>query len=258
MILDKIIETKKEEVAALKKVTSVEVLEEVIGDLESCRDFRKAISGADCSIIAEVKCASPSRGRLVEHFAPIAIAKTYEQNGASAISVLTDEKYFCGRKDYLTQIKSKVRIPVLRKDFIIDPLQIYETRAIGADAILLIVRVVGQKLKEFITLAKNLGLSALVEVHTQEELKIALAADADIIGINNRNLDTFVTDIKTSVALKKLIPAEKVVVAESGIHIREDINLLMKTGISCFLIGESLIGAPDISKKMRELNRDKG
>jgi indole-3-glycerol phosphate synthase len=253
MILDKIIETKKEEVAQLKKHTTAAALKESIDGLPTCRDFEKAISGKDCSIIAEVKCASPSRGRLIADFDPLKIAASYEQNGAAAISVLTDEKYFCGHKDYLIGIKKQVGLPVLRKDFIVDPLQVYETRAIGADAVLLIARVLGQKLTEFILLAEELGLSALVEVHTEKELDLALFADAKIIGINNRNLDTFVTDINTSCELINQIPAGTIVVAESGIVSRTDIDLLMQAGIYSFLIGEALITAPDIGKKLREL-----
>lgn len=252
MILDKIIETKNKEVARLKSETTVSRLHDVIKGLPACRDFKAAISGKSCSIIAEVKCASPSRGRLVEYFEPLKIARTYEQNGAAAISVLTDEKYFLGHKDYLAQIKREVHIPILRKDFIIDSIQVYETRAIGADAVLLIVRVLGEKLAEFITLAKDLDLSPLVEVHTQDELDVALAAGADIIGINNRNLDTFVTDINTSRTLKKSIPTDKTVVAESAIKNRTDIEQLMKAGIHAFLIGEALVVAPDIGGKFRE------
>jgi indole-3-glycerol phosphate synthase len=243
MILDKMVETKNEEVVSLKKETTVARLVEIIATLPPCRNFRDAISGKVCSIIAEVKCASPSRGRLVEHFEPLEIAKTYEQNGASAISVLTDEKYFSGHKDYLTEIKREVLLPI--------PLQVYETRSIGADAILLIVRVLGERLAEFIALSQELGLSPLVEVHTQEELDVALAAGAETIGINNRNLDTFVTDINTSRDLKKLIPAGKTVVAESAIKDRADIEYLMAAGINAFLIGEGLVAAPDIGKKLR-------
>jgi len=251
MILDRIIETKKEEVVALKKLATISDLRDAIAGFPPCRDFNAAISRKDCAIIAEVKCASPSRGRLVENFDPLKIAKTYEQNGASAISVLTDEKYFCGHKDYLTQIKEEVRIPVLRKDFIIDPLQVYETRAIGADAILLIVRVLGRKLADFILLTQELGLHPLVEVHTQAELDDALAAGAEIIGINNRNLDTFVTDINTSRNLKAGIPDGKVVVAESAIKSRKDIEYLMNAGIHAFLIGEGLVTASDMGRKLR-------
>jgi indole-3-glycerol phosphate synthase len=253
MILDRIIETKKEEVSALKKTSNIDSLKSVIAKLRPCRDFRTAISGKSCSIIAEVKSASPSRGRLVENFDPTKIAGIYEQNGAAAISVLTDEKYFSGHKDYLTQIRREVQIPILRKDFLIDPLQIYETRAIGADAVLLIVRVLGDRLAEFIHLSKELGLSPLVEVHTRDELDAALSAGAEIIGINNRNLDTFVTDIDTSRILKQGIPTGKTVVAESAIKNRTDIEYLMEAGIHAFLIGEGLVTAPDIGRKLRSL-----
>ena len=161
MILDKIIETKKEEVAQLKKANYLYPLwKKQLPRLEPCRDFRQALNSEACNIIAEVKCASPSRGRLIADFDPVKIAGIYEKNGAAAISVLTDEKYFAGHKNYLTQIRQKVKLPLLRKDFIIDPLQIYETRAIGADAILLIVHVLGKKLTEFILLSKELGLSS--------------------------------------------------------------------------------------------------
>lgn len=251
MILDKIIETKKEEVERLKKQTTVSALEKTIARLEPCRNFRQSLSSEDCNIIAEVKCASPSRGRFGADFDPVGIAGIYEKNGAAAISVLTDEKYFSGHKNYLTQIKQKVTLPVLRKDFIIDPLQLYETRAIGADAILLIVHVLGKRLAEFILLSKEMGLNPLVEVHTEEELELALAAAAEIIGVNNRNLDTFGTDIETSRKLKKRIPADKIIVSESGIMARSDIEFLMQADIHAFLIGEALITAPDIGKKLR-------
>jgi len=251
MILDKIIETKKTEVEQLKRQTTISILEKTIAQLEPCRNFRQAISGDTCAIIAEVKCASPSRGRLIADFDPVRIAGVYEENGAAAISVLTDEKYFAGRKNYLTQIRQHVGLPILQKDFIIDPLQIYEARAIGADAVLLIVRVLMEKLAQFIAAAENVGLSALVEVHTKAELDLALAADAEIIGINNRNLDTFVTDIDTSRKLRAQIPEGKIVVAESGIMARADIECLMQANIHVFLIGEALITAPDIGKKLR-------
>ncbi len=253
MILDKIIETKKTEVEQLKKQTTVSALKKTIARMEVCRDFRRAISPNTCAIISEVKCASPSRGRLIANFDPLRIARIYEQNGAAAISVLTDEKYFAGHKNYLTQIKQTVGLPLLRKDFIIDPLQIYETRAIGADAVLLIVHVLGARLGEFILLAKELGLSPLTEVHTKAELDLALAADAEIIGINNRNLDTFVVDIETSRKLKVEIPVDKIVVAESGISRRADIESLIQADINVFLIGEALITAPDIGGKLRSL-----
>lgn len=252
MILDKIVETKKEEVAQSKKEKPLAGLQGAIDELPPCRNFKAALSGSACAIIAEVKCASPSRGRLVENFDPLKIAATYEINGAAAISVLTDEKYFLGSKEYLTQIKKEVKLPLLRKDFIIDPYQIYESRAIGADAVLLIVRSLGARLGEFIELAVQLGLAALTEVHTAVELEIALAHKADIIGINNRNLDTFVTDINTCKELARPIPAGIVTVAESGIRHRDDIENIMSSGIRAFLIGEALVTSDDIGKKLRE------
>lgn len=252
MILDKIVETKKEEVAQAKREKPLVGLQGAIGELPPCRNFKAAISGSACAIIAEVKCASPSRGRLVENFDPLKIAAAYEKNGAAAISVLTDEKYFMGNKEYLSQIKTEVKLPLLRKDFIIDPYQIYESRAIGADAVLLIVRILGTRLGDFIGLAGQLGLAALTEVHTCPELEIALAAGADIVGINNRNLDTFVTDINTCKELARSIPAGIVTVAESGIRNRTDIENIIESGISAFLIGEALVTSSDIGKKLKE------
>ena len=253
MILDKIVETKKEEVARLKKETTIERLRDAIAGLPTCRDFRAALGGRDCAVIAEVKCASPSRGRMLQHFDPAAIAKTYEKNGAAAVSVLTDQTYFLGHTSDLTSVRREVRLPVLRKDFIIDPLQVYETRAVGADAILLIVRALGPRLFEFIALSEALGLCPLVEVHTEEELQAALAAKAEMIGINNRNLDTFATDIQTSCRLRKQIPGDRTVVAESALKNRADIEHLMNAGISSFLIGEALMTAPDIGRALRSL-----
>lgn len=252
MILDKIVDTKKEEVAQSKKDVPLADLKRTIKGLSDCRDFKAAINGGSCAIIAEVKCASPSRGRLVENFDPVLIASTYEKNGAAAISVLTDENYFMGKKEYLARIKAEVRLPLLRKDFIIDPYQIYESRAIGADAVLLIVRTLGAKLEEFIKLVRQLGLAALTEVHTGAELEIALASGADIIGINNRNLDTFVTDIDTCKELAGSIPKGIAIVAESGIKTRKDIEKIMQSGITTFLIGEALVTASGIGEKLRE------
>lgn len=252
MILDKIVATKKEEVTQAKKNAPLAVLQEAIKELASCRNFKTAISTNPPAIIAEVKCASPSRGRLVEDFDPVAIARTYEENGAAAISVLTDEKYFLGDKKYLTQIHSAVQLPLLRKDFIIDPYQVYESRAIGADAVLLIVRILGSDFREFIGLARELGLATLTEVHTADELKVALSAGADTIGINNRNLDTFVTNINTCKELARLIPAGCITVAESAIANRADIESIAQSGINAFLIGEALVTSADIGKKLRE------
>lgn len=258
MILDKIVATKKEEVEQAKEKTPLSVLKAMAGERGPCRDFKAAVSGKDYSIIAEVKCASPSRGRLVRNFDPVGIARMYEENGAAAISVLTDEKYFMGKKEYLTEIGKQVRLPLLRKDFVIDPYQLYESQAIGADAVLLIVRILGERLGQFITLANMLGLTALTEVHTGSELEIALAAGADIIGINNRNLDTFVTDIGTCKELAHSIPAGKIIVAESGIATGDDIKNIAQAGIHTFLVGESLVTSENIGRKLRELRGEAG
>lgn len=253
MILDKIVATKKEEVRQAKKIMPLAQLQEAVKELAPSRSFPAALSVNPPAIIAEVKCASPSRGRLVENFDPVAIAAAYEENGAAAISVLTDEKYFLGDKKYLTQIRNEVYLPLLRKDFLIDPYQVYESRLIGADAVLLIVRILGQRLAEFISLTRELGIAALTEVHTAAELKIAVTAGAEIIGINNRNLDTFVTDINTCKELARFIPVAKIIVAESAIATRADIENISQAGISAFLIGEALVTAPDIGEKLREL-----
>jgi indole-3-glycerol phosphate synthase len=253
MILDKIIKTKKEEVAIANRALPLADLKNSVKELAACRDFKAAVSGKECAIIAEVKCASPSRGSLIENFDPLAIAHTYEKNGAAAISVLTDEKYFQGTNEYLMQIKQKVQLPLLRKDFIVDHYQVYESRAIGADCILLIVAILDDRLQEFIALAKEVGLQQLVEVHTRTELDLALDAGAEIIGINNRNLDTFVTDINTCKELAQFTPQDKIIVAESGISKRADIESIMQAGISAFLIGEALVVSSDIGKKLREL-----
>ena len=254
MILDRIIKVKRREVYYLKKSTSLEALKKAVRYLPSPRNFRKAISSRTCSIIAEVKRSSPSKGRIREDFDHIEIASLYEENGAAAISVLTDEEFFEGKNSYLSEIKETVFLPLLRKDFIIDPYQIYETRIIGGDAVLLIAGLLEEKtLRQFIDLAESLGLSPLVEVHSREELDKALAAGAGIIGINNRNLKTFSTDLRTSLELAPSIPEDRIVISESGIHSREDIETLMKQGIHSFLVGEALMKAPDTGEKLREL-----
>ncbi|HOP47201.1 MAG TPA: indole-3-glycerol phosphate synthase TrpC [Desulfobacteraceae bacterium] len=254
MILDRIVETKEKEVRRLKETCPLSDLKETVNDMPPARSFRAAISGRPCSVIAEVKRHSPSKGLIREDFDPAAIASVYEKNGASAVSVLTDEHYFRGKGSYIADIKNTVRIPVLRKDFIIDPYQIYETRVMGADAVLLITRILkSDMLERCIGLAGSLGLSALVEVHSEKELEIALGAGADIIGINNRDLGTFKTDLQNSLDLAPLIPDDRVAVSESGIHARKDIEILMINGIHSFLVGEALMKEQDIGRKLREL-----
>jgi indole-3-glycerol phosphate synthase len=254
MILDEIVETKRREVADRKEKVPLRELEKAVGKMLPTRDFRKAIRTGKYAVIAEVKRRSPSRGLLRADFDPVRIALEYESHGAAAVSVLTDETFFGGSNTDLTTVKDAVTLPVLRKEFIIDPYQVYETRAIGADALLLIAAILTEaQLREYRDLSASLGLAALVEVHDGKELKKALGAGAEIIGINNRNLKTFQTDLRTTLALAPLIPADRIAVSESGIRNRQDIETLMKAGIRAFLIGETLITAPEIGPKLKEL-----
>jgi indole-3-glycerol phosphate synthase len=219
-------------------------------------DLALALRGNNVRLIAEVKKASPSRGIIRHDFNPVAIAQTYAENGASAISVLTEPKYFQGSLDYLREIKQALvnRLPVLRKDFILDPYQVYESRADGADSLLLIVATLKpRKLDELLRLSHKLGMSCLVEVHNETELEIALASSARIIGINNRDLKTLEIDLNITERLKSLIPEDRIVVSESGIRSRDDIEKLRKLGVDAVLVGEALMSAPDIAARMKEL-----
>jgi indole-3-glycerol phosphate synthase len=252
MILDEIVETKRREVAERKADRPLAVLESAIAGLPPTRDFKATLTPG--AIIAEVKRRSPSRGLLRADFAPLRIAREYEVHGAAALSVLTDESFFGGSDADLATVKGAVALPVLRKEFIIDPYQIHEARAIGADAILLIAAILDrQALREYRELAASLGLAALVEVHDPRELEDALAAGAEIVGINNRDLKSFVTDIRTSLDLAPRIPQDRIVVSESGIRTRGEIETLLQAGVRAFLIGETLIAAPEIGKKLEEL-----
>ncbi len=251
MILDDIIKVKRREVAERKKTIPLSALTAAIEGMPPTRDFRRALGAGDCAIIAEVKRRSPSRGTIREDFDPVRIAGEYETHGAAAVSVLTDETFFGGSNGDLIAVKSMVFLPVLRKEFIIDPWQILETRAIGADALLLIAAVLGEsQLREYRELAASLGLDSLVEVHDRQELEKALRAGAEIIGINNRDLKTFATDIRTSLTLAPLVPANRIVVSESGIRSRVEIETLMQAGVRTFLIGEALVAAPDRGAKL--------
>ncbi len=253
MILDDIVKVKRREVAARKIKTLLSALTSAIEGMPPTRDFRRALGGGDCTIIAEVKRRSPSRGIIREDFDPVRIAGEYERHGAAAVSVLTDETFFGGSNADLTAVKGAISLPVLRKEFIIDPWQIYETRAIGADALLLIAAILGEnQLREYRELAASLGLASLVEVHDRTELEATLRTDAEIIGINNRDLKTFSTDIRTSLTLAPLVPSDLIVVSESGIRSRAEIEILMKAGVRTFLIGEALVAAPDRGVKLRE------
>jgi indole-3-glycerol phosphate synthase len=255
VILDEIITTKRREVDARKATKPPADLEKMIAGMPPARNFHAALNACTgCAMIAEVKRRSPSRGLLRADFDPVRIALEYENHGAAAISVLTDETFFGGSNADLTAVKDVVALPVLRKEFIIDPYQICEARAIGADAILLIAAILTKaQLREYRELAVSLGMAALVEIHDREELEKTLATGAEMIGINNRDLKTFVTDIRTSAELAPLIPKDRITVSESGIRTRGEIETLLKAGIRAFLIGETLIAAPEIGPKLKEL-----
>lgn len=255
MILDTIVAHKFKELKGDQEQVPLSTLKSQISDLLPTRDFRCALSTPNrVNLIAEVKKKSPSKGIIRKDFKPVEIARTYTTGGASAISVLTDGKFFAGDLAYLTAIRQSVNLPLLRKDFTIDAYHIYQARLAGADAILLIVSILRlEQLREFMELARSLDLASLVEVHTDEELELALRAGAEIIGINNRNLKTFHTDIATTFRLIKSIPKDKIVVSESGIYTREDVEKLEEAGVNAILVGESLMRSPDIERKIREL-----
>jgi indole-3-glycerol phosphate synthase len=254
MILAKIIQTKMKEVEKLAQPGWKEQALALLPHLPAPRDFRAGLEGRDTAIIAEIKRASPSRGILRENFDPADLARLYESSGAAAISVLTDEPFFQGHKNHLSQVKAASSLPVLRKDFLLDELQILESRLLGADAILLIARIVkGPKLAALVNFAQSLGLAPLVEVHTQEDLNWALTCGAGLVAINNRNLETFTTDLKTTLQLAPLFPRDFLIVSASGISSRADIQALQKVGVRAFLVGESFMKTTDVRGKMREL-----
>lgn len=257
MILDQIIADRKVAVETLKQTMTISDFEkQILSSTIRHYSFKEALKNNEkpLNIIAEVKKASPSKGLICKEFNYVDIAKAYEKGGAAALSVLTEPKYFQGSNQYLTEIKEVVGLPVLRKDFIIDPIQIYEAKAIGADALLLIVAALTEKeLKTYLNLAIALGLDALVETHNEEEVKVALEAGAEIIGVNNRDLQTFNVTLEISEKLRKLIPREKVFVSESGIHTEEDIRRLKALSIDAALIGESVVKEKDPVEKLKKL-----
>lgn len=256
MILDDIIAHKKQEIAALKKNFEGKDMRGLLKDLPKPRDFLSAFSKDKFSLIAEIKKASPSAGVIQADFKPIFLAKTYEESGAAALSVLTDEKFFQGRLEYLKAAKESTTIPVLRKDFIIDEAQVYESRLAGADALLLIVRALkDRELTRLLKLTEELGMQALVEVHDETEARRALKAGAAIIGINNRDLDTFKVDLRTTVALLSKLPQlkDRIVISESGIATRVDVGTVKKAGANGILVGEILMRSDNIPDKIGEL-----
>jgi indole-3-glycerol phosphate synthase len=256
-ILDEILSKKKERLRDSKTHRSIKELKARIGHVEKPRDFLAAIKRAPeerIKLIAEIKRASPSKGVIRRSFDHRSIARIYDEKGAAAVSVLTEEDFFQGSLSFLPDVKKILSKPVLRKDFIFDEYQIYESRAYEADAILLIASVLdSNQAAEYLHLARELGLSVLFEVHNFDELETAMAIDSDIIGINNRDLKTLKVDMNTSLTLKRDIPSLKIVVSESGIRAREDVQRLEDAGFDAMLIGTIFMEAGDIGKKMDEL-----
>lgn len=255
-ILDEIVAAKRKELAAVKASDPLSKVQEQISWRPAPLSLAGALRGSAVRLIAEVKKASPSRGLLCPDFDPVGLAQTYTQNGASAISVLTDPR-FQGEPEHLSAIKDSGvsgAVPVLRKDFIFETYQVYEARAIGADTYLLIVAILSAtQLGELLALGRELGMDALVEVHDEQELQVALDAAAEIIGINNRDLRTFKTDLAVTEGLAPLVPGDKVIVSESGIFTPDHLHRLGRLGVNAVLVGEALVTAPDTAAKVREL-----
>jgi indole-3-glycerol phosphate synthase len=254
-ILDEILAHKRSEVRAARASTAPELVAERARAAAPARGLRRALAeGRAPRVVAEIKRRSPSRGEIRADFDPVGIAKAYEDAGAAAISVLTDERYFGGSLAVLEAVRAACSLPLLRKDFVVDPYQIDEARAAGADAVLLIVAALGQdELAALRAHALGLGMDALVEVHDERELEVAAAVGADLVGINNRDLRRFVTDLAVTERLAPRVPAGAVVVAESGIFGREDVERLARAGAHAFLVGESLMRERDPGLALRRL-----
>ena len=254
-ILSEIVESKKEELEKLKRNKRLEGLKTELKKAPKIRDFKSGISDKGViNLIAEIKRRSPSIGIIRKDLDIEETSNIYQENGAKAISVLTDQQYFNGSLDDLRVAKETTSLPILRKDFIIDPYQIYESRVWGADCILLIASILeDSQLEDFIALSRDLGMASIIEVHSAEEVDRVLSVSSEIIGINNRNLNDFSCDLKTTFRLVKDIPGDKIKVSESGIKSSEDVKNLRASGIDAILVGEVLLKSPDIGKKMREL-----
>jgi indole-3-glycerol phosphate synthase len=257
-ILDKIVAVKREEVAAALNRKSLDL---VRADAESrvlTRDFvgalRAKLAQGQAGVIAEIKKASPSKGVLREDFIPADIAQTYAEHGAACLSVLTDVQFFQGAVDYLKQARASCQLPVLRKDFIVDAYQVYESRVMGADAILLIAAILDDaQMKAFEAIALSLDMAVLVEVHDEVELARALKLKTPLIGVNNRNLKTFEVSLDTTLRLMQEVPADRLLVTESGIRNREDVLRMGAAGVNAFLVGEAFMRAPDPGAALAEL-----
>ncbi len=259
MLLDEIINNKKQEIIQDVRAFSLDKIKSVIRDIEPPRNFTGSFENSDeITIIAEIKKASPVKGLLSTTFNPEMLASSYQSGGAGAISVLTDKCYFQGNNSYIDIVRKTVNLPVMRKDFIIDQYQVYESRAIGADAILLIASILHERtLKELLTITRSLGMEALVEVHDLSELEKALRVGAKIVGINNRNLKTFSVNLETSLEMSKHVPDGVILISESGIRTRDDIVRLIEARFNGALIGESLVKRSDPANKIKELLGEK-
>lgn len=249
-ILNKILATKLQEVATSKGIAPLKVVQDAALAMPPARDFvgaiKTKIAAGHAAVIAEIKKASPSKGVIREDFKPAEIAKSYELGGAACLSVLTDVQYFQGSVDYLKQARAACSLPVLRKDFMIDAYQVYEARAMGADCILLIAAAIDlAKMRELETVAHELGMAVLVEVHNGEELDLALQLTTPLLGINNRNLRTFDVTLDTTIDLLARIPVDKIVVTESGIFTSDNVALMRQNKVHTFLVGEAFMRQPD-------------
>ncbi len=265
MILNTIAESSKIRVKEFKKEVPLNELKNSIyqnGEIKKFNEredfaFEKSLRKKEISFICEVKKASPSKGIIAEDFPYLKIAKEYEESGVSAISVLTEPEYFKGKNEHLTEISNTVKIPVLRKDFTVDEYQIYESKIIGADAVLLICSLLDKNtIKKYIEICDELGLSALVEAHTKQEIECAIESKARVIGVNNRNLKTFEVDINNSIKLRKLVSKDIIFVAESGIKTPEDIKELRKANVDAVLIGETLMRSENKKEMLNSLRGD--
>lgn len=257
-ILQKILKTKRHEIAEKQRSSPLSKLKQLAEAEDKPRAFveqlRKTANKKQNAVIAEIKKASPSKGVIRNQFDPVEIALSYEQNGAACLSILTDQQYFQGSDAFIRIVKDHVTLPILRKDFIIDSYQVYEAKTLGADCILLIVAALTiDQLKELFDLAKALELDVLVEVHDMTELEIALKLDIGLVGINNRNLKTFETTLKTTIELLKSIPAGVTVVTESGIKTADDVALMLANQVNCFLVGEAFMKSDDPGEALKQL-----
>lgn len=257
-ILIKILQRKQEEISERSAHTSIDQLKGMASSADQPRGFIHAITDKvqrkQPAVIAEIKKASPSKGVLRENFNPAEIAESYARNGAACLSVLTDQDFFQGHETFLQQARSACSLPVIRKDFIIDPYQVVEARAINADCILLIVAALDDtRLNELLALSTDLNMDVLMEVHDEEEMERALNTGATLIGINNRNLRTFETSLETSIRMLDMVPDDKILVTESGIHTHEDVKYMLDNNIHAFLVGEAFMRAEQPGEKLAEL-----